>query len=561
MSLGIDALIDLAGGELPASEAAALGLTPSRPGIACTALGEILRDENRCTILVGHIGGLPAIAAALGAAGELSPVALVRRALDAWGENAAAKLPGEWVLLDWQPGTVTLLQSAARWVPIFYARRGNRVAISADLFTLSRLPWIGREIDPNGLLIAFARGDVRGQRTILGGVSELRRGETVRISAGGTASSINLPFAPVPRWHGTFAQASDQASELLRQIVSERLARHGDVACLLSGGLDSSLLALTLADTLRPGQRLFAVTSVAPAGSGLPDEHRQAKSVADALGIALTPVAPDRLGNIYAPDPLVYAEANGPSLSVRHYLYHALNAQAEALGATGIFDGIFGEMTASALMPLDSPRWRLRQLAKRVLRRNLVDAGPSFNVRLAPHRMAAAMAAVGTERAAAEPQSRSSHEPWGYLPGAAKIMRTPSHRPGSLICEYPFRDQRLLQLFAGFPAHFLEQDGFNRAPARAMMAGRIPDAIRLRRDVQPFSPDYMERLQGDAPAARARISAFRRADIGDWLDLDWLDAALGAVAQRGPRDVGEAFDVQLTAMAAEFLLWWRYPAG
>ena len=57
--------------------------------------------------------------------------------------------------------------------------------------------------------------------------------------------------------------------------------------------------------------------------------------------------------------------------------------------------------------------------------------------------------------------------------------------------------------------------------------------------------------------ARLRIAEFRRAELHEWLDLDWLDAALARVSARGPSDVGEANQVQLTAIFAEFLLWWR----
>jgi asparagine synthase (glutamine-hydrolysing) len=90
-----------------------------------------------------------------------------------------------------------------------------------------------------------------------------------------------------------------------------------------------------------------------------------------------------------------------------------------------------------------------------------------------------------------------------------------------------------------------------------LLDGRLPDAIRLRTRGMPASPDHIPRLQRHAEAARLRIADFRRAELDDWLDLDWLDQALGRVAVRGPRDVYEANQVQLTAITAEFLLWWR----
>jgi asparagine synthase (glutamine-hydrolysing) len=45
--------------------------------------------------------------------------------------------------------------------------------------------------------------------------------------------------------------------------------------------------------------------------------------------------------------------------------------------------------------------------------------------------------------------------------------------------------------------------------------------------------------------------------VEEWLDLDWLAQGLVRVQSRGPRDVSEAFQIQLTANVAEFLTWRR----
>ena len=92
---------------------------------------------------------------------------------------------------------------------------------------------------------------------------------------------------------------------------------------------------------------------------------------------------------------------------------------------------------------------------------------------------------------------------------------------------------------------------------RSLLEGRLPDTIRLRTEGMPASPDHLPRLQRQAEAARLRIAEFRRAELDEWLDLDWLDAGLAQVAARGARDVAEANQVQLTAICAEFMLWWR----
>jgi asparagine synthase (glutamine-hydrolysing) len=76
----------------------------------------------------------------------------------------------------------------------------------------------------------------------------------------------------------------------------------------------------------------------------------------------------------------------------------------------------------------------------------------------------------------------------------------------------------------------------------------------------PFCPDFYPRLTREAPEARARIPILRRAGIGEWLDLDWLDRRLAEAGADGRPPIGEAFQIQLTANVAEFLFAW-YEGG
>jgi hypothetical protein len=210
-------------------------------------------------------------------------------------------------------------------------------------------------------------------------------------------------------------------------------------------------------------------------------------------------------------------------------------------------------------MPLAGWRLRLRSAAKALLRTGPDPAAHRFHVALAPHRLTALggeLAALG-DAAPSQPLQRDPGEPWGYMPGHDKALSLPTLLGAGIRSDLPFRDPRLLHLFAGFPASYLIDRGLNRAPARIMMAGRLPKAIRLRRTVGPFSPDYMERIRQQAAEALTRLPVFRQAGADDWLDLTWLEARLKAVSARGAASIGDAFEVQLTAMAAEFLVWWH----
>ena len=147
---------------------------------------------------------------------------------------------------------------------------------------------------------------------------------------------------------------------------------------------------------------------------------------------------------------------------------------------------------------------------------------------------------------------------WGLLPSFEKVLTgAGSLGLGSVRLAQPYRDPRLLTLFSGFSARMLQRPGLDRAPARHILTGHLPDTIRLRGKGLAFSPDYFQRLTRQAPAARERIASFRKAGVDEWLDLDALDAALARIARETPRDGQEVLKAQLTAMAAEFITWWR----
>ena len=586
LSSGIYGLFRLDGGPVDPRDGDALGMgggdvsgaafahaiDPHAPN----ALHRVEAD-GALTILVGHIEEPQDLAARLNVAPTLPAALLARAALDRFGGETAAEMVGEWSLLHWdrRDRRLVLTMSAARRDRLFFAVDGPRVAVAPNLFALSRIAWIGNQLDEAGLLVSIGRADLRaalreemGDRTMLAKVRQLEPATRLTISAGGIRRDAAAILVPQPRWTGSFDDAVVASEETLRTILRARIARTAVPGVLLSGGLDSSTIAWLASCERAAEQRMILLTSVAPPGSGLADEAAFADAVADRIGLTAEHVSPPKNADIYRPSDAILGGASRPPMPVRHCLTETFQARGKALGATALFDGSFGEATLTGKFALTTMRQRLRGTAGR-LRRYLAGAGVEpvrqspFHVRLSPARIAARPAAMRAPPPAAVDDRirndiRRPHDQWGYLPGADKALLHPNEfYPGALRMEFPFRDVRLLRLFAGFPAGFLVHDGLDRAPVRHMLAGHLPDMIRLRRSGRPASPDHMARLQHQASAARGRIATFRKAEVQDWIDLDWLDQALARVAARGPANFAESYEVQLTAITAEFLTWWR----
>lgn len=566
---GLYGLFDLNGAPPDLQATAALGFVPTDPGTPLTAAIDLADpDAATCahaggvlTLFLGRLDEPAAVARWLGMAAGTPDAALADAAFVRCGPDIRTRLHGEWTFARWDGRALVLIASIAQRDPLLYAVRGSRIAIGPDLRQLSRIAWIDADFDAAGLLMALGRSTLRAPgdaRTPIAGIAELAPGACLTIDRHGIHRAPSAMIEADPDWRGNLDTAMAETEALMQRIVRQRMV--GDTyACMVSGGLDSATLAWLTAKALAPGERLRFLTSAAQPGSQQIDEMAEAAIIATHLGIPHDPVVADPSPGPYRPDSVLFRDANGPSLSVRHYLYHRFAAQTRAHDAAILFDGQFGELIFSNSLPL-----RARSAWWRKVRRLLpaLRPGPAeaFHVYLAPHWL----------EALPEPLRdalRHPHQPmrlpavedrWGISPGFSKAARAPASLDlGRVRVAMPFRDPRLVALFAGFPAAILYPQPGERTAARHLLIGKLPDAIRLRGKGPGFAPDYLDRLRSEAEAARDRIALFRRAGAEEWLDLDALDSGLVRAAQGSAGSYDDATRTQLTALAGEFIAWWR----
>lgn len=579
MRSGLYACIDLDGAPLDPRDAAALGFGPA-DGETARAVDhitpnaiDVVRNGDSLCIFVGRIddedGG---VAAALGMARDAPAAKVALAALTRFGDDLAAQMPGEWSCLLWErvARRLRLATSLARRTPIYYQITGSKIAVAPDLASFRRLGWADGALDEEAMLLVFARPALRralGDRTVLRGVRTVANGTVVTIAADSGVKTGAQPQLTPLEWPGDFDAAVTEVEQLMRAAMRRRIAGHDRITCLISGGLDSSIVAWLAATEREPGQSLTLLSSVSPPGSGIPDERAFSDIVARHLDLPIVWISPDPAAPVYRQSAAQLEQADGPMLGPRHYLYDAINAAALADGSTLLLDGSMGEMTVTGYYPIASARTRLRRAVKGMLRRDAASNEPDwpqsiFHPRIAPHRMAVLpdsmrQAFVDTDPLSA---SRRSGDVWGFMPGSDKMMRTPTEAVnGRLRGDFPFRDSALLRRFAGFPITYTRHAGLDRAFARQLLAGHLPDSIRLRPKGTAFSPDYDQRLHRQAEQERARLPMLRKAGTGDWIDLDWLDAALQRIAAGGTGAVVDPMQVQTTALVAEYLYWWFNP--
>lgn len=578
MKNGVYALLSLDGAPPSPRDMAVLGLDTecfAAPGCVLKVhdvRASAVRSQRHSTgvdALLGYLDEPRDAAAELGLPADSDPLSIALAMVARHGDRAPARLLGAWLLLRWHApsATLTLLMAERVRDTCYVATNGARIALSPELLRLARLGWVDATPDPIDLCLSIGQMQVRrtlGNRTFLRGVTRVMPGTCVTLAPGRTQISVAEPpqLSPVAATI-SFDAALERIDAILRRIVRQHFEREGDTALLLSGGLDSSLLALYAARE-RGNRTLTCLTSAAPPGSDLPDERAFAASVAIHLGVEIHAVAPPAEANVYRPTARTLAWVESPLMSFRHYLDEALEQAALDCGASATLDGTGGEMSVTNFGFFLDRAVSIRTIARAVRdgvrfgREGGRAPGGGFHAQLS---RAALDRIPDTLKAARRPRPEDrrlrADAPLGFEIGVLKAAATPSWSiDPAMRAIAPFYDRRLLRYTASLPAGFTRHAGLDRAIARSLMAGQLPDSIVFRRTGMPYSPSYRSMLTSQAGAARDRIATFRQADLDQWVDLDWLDTTLWQIQRSRAMPFDTLFRLQQTALFAEFLLWW-----
>ena len=590
MKNGIYGLISLSGTALSAADCATLGLFKDRPmshdSKECqfavrlqdssgeSTDSDLFNQDNLSLAFLGYLDNRLALANALDLDAHMPVAALILAAFDRWGAGACARLHGEWSLLlfDRARRQLRLATSETLRDQMYFARGAACVAVAPQLSLLAHLPWVGREYDPVGLICSMSRWayrSLRDGRTLLRNVTAVECGTEHRVEV---SSHRHSPYARIPEvtpWVGTYQDALAELDETARNVLRRQLSRHRNVAVMLSGGLDSSLLSLLASQERKPHQKVFAISSVAPPDGNLPDEREFMEVVARELGLAIFYVSPPEYPSVYRPGAHVFAYVEEPVTVQRHYLYEALYCAALREGATAVLDGTFGELALTRTVPLSTVRGHLRAIPGKLRARIDSRINPprwpddGLHVKLSKSAQSLLVDAFGSSSRA--PPSISfalrPDAPLGFAVGYLKSGKVPTDTwHPSLRQLYPYRDRSLVQFAARLPAKYSVALGPPRSLARALIGRNLPARISMRVSKHPFAPDYRLRLRGQALAAARRLAVHRESGAMQWLDLDWAAAELMALHAGEARSAQALSKVQCTVIAAEFFTWWEEEA-
>ena len=237
---------------------------------------------------------------------------VILRAYAEWGVRCLARLEGMFslALYDEDGGHLLLARDRAGEKPLFYSLSGGQLRFSSELKGVLADPSFDREIDQTGLDCFLSFGYVPGTLSILKGANKVAPGTAVTFSMA-TGVLTSSQYWALPEYRADLGDLSEEGlvaelEGLLEGAVRRQMVSDVPVGVLLSGGVDSSLVA-TMAARSTSRLRTFSVSFP---GHAAHDESKHARLVADWLGtdhleLAAGSLSPDDL-------PLLAAQFDEP---------------------------------------------------------------------------------------------------------------------------------------------------------------------------------------------------------------------------------------------------------
>lgn len=530
--------------------------------------------------LVGDLGltDLADLRRSLSAAPAAGPGDLVLAAWLRWGEDAAQRLCGAFAFAvhDRRTGALTLVRDRFGIRPLVHARRGECAIVAQDLSTLLAGMGAQPEVDRAWVADFLCGRPTSATATAYEGLTRVAPGHLVRIGPDGCHAArawYRLADAAPP-------DAGADAALALRAALAHATAEAcapGPAATMLSGGLDSSSLALLSVEGGQDGapRPALSLRYHDPAM----DEGPFIDAVLERAGGRLAPVSlPGEVGDaLFDLDPQLDAQDQpffAPGMSGSAQLYRATREG----GATGVLDGHGGDeviggafadiarlagegrwMQALALARAyarftgSPPRETLGLLLAWKGRRGFARLGrwlapggaggdPFAWRSLVDRRLAAETGLVERVRAQAEAADRGDPALPASVRHHAALLSAPliagafevldrAARGAGVVPLYPFYDHRVVELCLWQQDAARIRHGQPRALLREAMRGVLPESVRLRADKTDFIDDFLAALRRDSAGRLARLRA------GPGILEGWVDGAtLRADLSRLDRD-------------------------
>ena len=206
-----------------------------------------------------------------------SDTEVAARAFLKWGRETPRHLRGMYAMALWREGTLHLFRDPFGKKPLYYARMGESFVfaseIGAILAMFPEIRWSRERITSYLSFQSFISPE-----TFYPQIRQLEPGSYLRLKNGEIETSVNDIVAVDP---SDRRMETAEVASLIEESVAYRLVSDAPLGALLSGGVDSSLVAAMAQKRLRKPLPTF---TVGYEGYEKYDERRYAERVAEHIG-------------------------------------------------------------------------------------------------------------------------------------------------------------------------------------------------------------------------------------------------------------------------------------
>lgn len=440
--------------------------------------------------------------------------ALLLAAYLKWGESCPDRLIGDFAFAVWDPARREIFAARDPFgvEPLFFWATADRAVVALRLASLFRVAGVSRSLH-HAHIHRLVAGDLesvpeatafdRIQRVLQGHFARIapRRVQQERYWKPENAAEVRL------KDDGEYAR---RLQALLAEAVRCRMPVASPVGAFLSGGLDSSFVAVLARDELQrrgagPLRTFTLVFDTLPAV----DERKFAAVVLASGGFDPEFIRGDLADPFTELRRLQSAQHDLLCLPNLH-LHDAVYAAAAVRGVHVLLDGFDGDSAIShglswlselagggrwarAVGESLALAWRSRAPVHRLFQRYVVPAAMPGTRRWLRRLRA------GTGHPAAPLTERSAHEgrlcrPIIGLALEGARLAAESH---GLEPRYPFFDRRLVEFCLGLPPEQKLARGWTRLVLRRAAEGMLPQPVQWRRDKSDLTPALLARLRAN----------------------------------------------------------------
>jgi asparagine synthase (glutamine-hydrolysing) len=190
-----------------------------------------------------------------------SDVEVIVHLYEEYGDRCVEHLDGMFAFAVADGDRLLLARDRYGIKPLYYTvlPEAGRFLFASEIKALLRCPHLRPALDTQGLADSLVLGYPVDGRTLVDGVRSLPPGHLLTATGHGDVRTVPYRAAPVPDEVRDFDEAQERLMADLRAAVASHLAADVDVGLMLSGGIDSALLAVLATEVAGPGLRTFAV--------------------------------------------------------------------------------------------------------------------------------------------------------------------------------------------------------------------------------------------------------------------------------------------------------------